>query len=1547
MWVVIKSFSTSETFHHHIRKFLSFPSSQRLDFLAGLLLYGTEMMLQLKVIWHLFNLCAIAFAWTVHGSTGFSVFTSKDTFSSFPPVEEQNHAYTPSAAPFLNGSTLQPPLTSHGLESSPSGPELPSTPAVSPTQSAVAPSPTVPFRDTTTSQQSAPSPKPFASLPPDVPLHDLAPQKPTQALAPHTSTPSQASVPIHVPNPASNTVPLPPVKPHTSVPLPPVMPPVPPLHSHVMPPPLLPRYAYPPSIVAMPSRTTSALSPNIFSYAPHTSTTPTHDKTPQHLPSPSPLLQIMPLAVPSHDSASSPTLPPDVFSPPRNLGPSHSLAPPPQAIPSDVTAPPHPSATLPITMPSPVLAPPPSHLPNFSAPPPIVLSSPPEAPPSHDMAPPPKATISEHSLPPLSFNPPIQASNPPSHAIPPIVSSPPPESHFSARPPNSTIPRHFSALPPTPATNTTIQPRDAAPPTVPLPPLDVAPPSHDVASSPPTPSIHGSNPPPTVSSPPPDAAPSHDLASSPTGLSHFSAPLPNATVDQQSSAPPTPATHASNPPPDVVPPTVSSPPPDVAPSHDLAPSPTAVSSFSAPLPNATIAQQSSAPPTPATHVSNPPPDVVPPTGSSPPLDVAPSHDLAPSPTGVSSFSAPPPSATIGQQSSAPPTPATHVSNPPPDAVPPTRSSPPPDAAPSHDLAPSPTGVSSFSASPPNVTIGQQSSAPPTPATHASNPPPDAIPPTVSLPPPDAAPSHDLAPSPTVVSHFSPPPPNATISPQSSAPPPSTVAKHAPNPPPDAVPPTVSLPPPDHAPSHDFAPSPTVVSHFSAPPTSSATSKNGPLAAPPVRSPSVNPVLPREPPSIAPEAQLPHVSSPAPSIDHKGDRVPVPVAAPSGPTYTLSPTNYHPEQGFSPSTAPSIHKPRGMPSLAPISTFSPAPKQQGSSEAMAPAQSPLTKDDISPVPMSAVPVTSGHSMTPFLSPEISPSAKEPIVELAPPILALPPPPPNQDCLSYTCLEPYTNTIPGSPCGCVLPMKVELRIGVDLYTFFPLVPELAREIATGIFMKQSQVRIMGANAASDKPDKTLLLIDLVPLGDKFDNITALLIFERFWNKQVNISKSLFGDYEVLYVQYPGLPASPPMAPSDVAAINGGPYPGENGSKINPLGVDVRNQGRKHRLSGSLIAIIVLSAVGVMLMGLLLGWILLFRHRRHTNQLAEAPHVHPSSIARSTGPTGQSAGSRPSFSLSLESSVAAYTGSAKTFSAVEIERATDNFNPSRVLGEGGFGLVYSATLEDGAEVAVKVLKREDQQGGREFLAEIEMLSRLHHRNLVKLIGICAEEHIHCLIYELIPNGSVEYVAPEYAMTGHLLVKSDVYSYGVVLLELLTGRKPVDMSQPSGQENLVSWTRPYLTTKEALKSIVDPNLGPNISFDSVAKVAAIASMCVQPEVSHRPFMGEVVQALKLVCNECDDDSKDDSSRSENEYHEARDRDVEKALSVSDVLSGTGHGLGCKESGSDSFRRHSSSGPIGGGRSWRFWKRGSTTSSRDDVGGGENGLYRFWSGSH
>lgn len=225
--------------------------------------------------------------------------------------------------------------------------------------------------------------------------------------------------------------------------------------------------------------------------------------------------------------------------------------------------------------------------------------------------------------------------------------------------------------------------------------------------------------------------------------------------------------------------------------------------------------------------------------------------------------------------------------------------------------------------------------------------------------------------------------------------------------------------------------------------------------------------------------------------------------------------------------------------------------------------------------------------------------------------------------------------------------------------------------------------------------------------------------------------------------------------------------------------------------------------------------------------------------------------------------------------------------------------------------------------------------------------------------------YVAPEYAMTGHLLVKSDVYSYGVVLLELLTGRKPVDMSQPPGQENLVAWARPLLASKEGLEIIIDPSLGSDVPFDSVAKVAAIASMCVQPEVSNRPFMGEVVQALKLVCNEIEEakelgsrtSSQDDLSidlsaseqlpdplQSQYSVHSYESElDIGRGMSVSELFSSSAR-LGTEQS--ESFRRHSSSGPLGSrSRSRRFWQR-----ARGLSGGSisEHGFaFRLWSGSH
>ena len=114
--------------------------------------------------------------------------------------------------------------------------------------------------------------------------------------------------------------------------------------------------------------------------------------------------------------------------------------------------------------------------------------------------------------------------------------------------------------------------------------------------------------------------------------------------------------------------------------------------------------------------------------------------------------------------------------------------------------------------------------------------------------------------------------------------------------------------------------------------------------------------------------------------------------------------------------------------------------------------------------------------------------------------------------------------------------------------------------------------------------------------------------------------------------------------------------------------------------------------------------------------------------------------STSMSLFASMPTCALSVRTFSLAELEKATDRFSSRRILGEGGFGRVYLGLLEDGIEVAVKLLTRDNQNGDREFIAEVEMLSRLHHRNLVKLIGICIEGHKRCLVYELVHNGSVE---------------------------------------------------------------------------------------------------------------------------------------------------------------------------------------------------------------
>ncbi|KAJ6721058.1 hypothetical protein OIU85_024181 [Salix viminalis] len=294
------------------------------------------------------------------------------------------------------------------------------------------------------------------------------------------------------------------------------------------------------------------------------------------------------------------------------------------------------------------------------------------------------------------------------------------------------------------------------------------------------------------------------------------------------------------------------------------------------------------------------------------------------------------------------------------------------------------------------------------------------------------------------------------------------------------------------------------------------------------------------------------------------------------------------------------------------------------------------------------------------------------------------------------------------------------------------------------------------------------------------------------------------------------------------------------------------------GAAIGIIMLSLIGLAL------WCM--KKRRKEISGLNGVYVMPSSLGssprsgstftktQSTAPLIASGSSSDCVSLPTESS--GLGNSRPLFAFEELVKATNGFSSQNFLGEGGFGSVYKGYLPDGTDVAVKQLTIGGGQGEREFKAEIEIISRVHHRHLVSLVGYCMFETRRLLVYDYVPNntlhfhlhgvgrlaldwatrvkiaagaargiaylhedchpriihrdikssnilldnnfeakvsdfglaklaldsnthvttrvmGTFGYMAPEYASSGKLTEKSDVFSYGVVLLELITGRK------------------------------------------------------------------------------------------------------------------------------------------------------------------------------
>ncbi|TYH73447.1 hypothetical protein ES332_D05G329700v1 [Gossypium tomentosum] len=109
----------------------------------------------------------------------------------------------------------------------------------------------------------------------------------------------------------------------------------------------------------------------------------------------------------------------------------------------------------------------------------------------------------------------------------------------------------------------------------------------------------------------------------------------------------------------------------------------------------------------------------------------------------------------------------------------------------------------------------------------------------------------------------------------------------------------------------------------------------------------------------------------------------------------------------------------------------------------------------------------------------------------------------------------------------------------------------------------------------------------------------------------------------------------------------------------------------------------------------------------------------------------------------------------------------------------------------------------------------------------------------------GTIGYAAPEYIQTGRLTIKSDVWSYGVFLYELITGRRPLDRNRPKGEEKLLEWVRPHISNIKKFRLIIDPRLDGKYSLKSAHKLAAVANKCLTRQAKLRPKMSEVLEMV------------------------------------------------------------------------------------------------------
>ncbi|XP_010558268.1 PREDICTED: L-type lectin-domain containing receptor kinase VIII.2 [Tarenaya hassleriana] len=302
---------------------------------------------------------------------------------------------------------------------------------------------------------------------------------------------------------------------------------------------------------------------------------------------------------------------------------------------------------------------------------------------------------------------------------------------------------------------------------------------------------------------------------------------------------------------------------------------------------------------------------------------------------------------------------------------------------------------------------------------------------------------------------------------------------------------------------------------------------------------------------------------------------------------------------------------------------------------------------------------------------------------------------------------------------------------------------------------------------------------------------------------------------------------------------------------------------------------------------------------------------------------------YSRKDESFASAIIKTPREFSYKELKSATDCFSSARVIGHGAFGTVYRGVLRDSGDIVAVKKCSHTSQGNTEFLSELSIIGTLRHRNLLRLQGYCHEKGEILLVYDLMPNGSLDkalfdsptqlpwphrrkillgvasalaylhqecenqiihrdiktsnimldegfnpklgdfglarqtehdkspdataaagtmgYLAPEYLLTGRATEKTDVFSYGAVVLEVSTGRRPIPRDNGSGfgsKSSLVDWVWGLHRDGKLLKA-ADERLHNSYDEVEMGRVLSLGLACSHPDPTARPTMRGVVQIL------------------------------------------------------------------------------------------------------